>query len=400
MDLHLPNLVSRLLSSQQHILKTIHEDPLLLKNTCPTTGLTIANASKQLFTPTAVHQLYAKGIIYETNPFKLVSLPYIKMYNVGENPNVDVHVATMLTNGSHVVCADKYDGTFIMRTVYKGQVIFSTRGVMETHVTGNKYFKWVRDICAEKYPILLDPTFAPYTPMYFELVGPENQVVTRYPNWDLVLTGGYRAAWYLSTEALNGPGGLAWSIGTITTPASYKVTTSLPEALQAMSDRLAGTDKEGVVIQFECPTTGMVLGRVKAKPKSYIELAKVFHHCSYKRTVELSKALGDYSWEALEAHLKSISTPEELLSEYQEYHRMFAAFVQHCRELLQAILDADQILKDDLKSIWGNLAFKELYRCYAVEAAKAPKNIRDMLFMAMKGRLTLEKVMESQEKNS
>lgn len=63
MELNLQILLDNIKNNQQEILDKIHNDPLLTKRQCPINPeLYVANASKQLFTPTSEHQLY--GLIH------------------------------------------------------------------------------------------------------------------------------------------------------------------------------------------------------------------------------------------------------------------------------------------------------------------------------------------------
>src|SRR5205809_216029 len=82
MELRLDRLLCDLRHGQEVILAAIDADPLLIKRTSG--DLVLANASRELYSPQAQHQLYAKGIVYRRDPYRLVSLPLIKIYNVGE----------------------------------------------------------------------------------------------------------------------------------------------------------------------------------------------------------------------------------------------------------------------------------------------------------------------------
>src|SRR5215203_6033259 len=90
MELRLDRLLAELRERPESILAAIDTDPMLLKRTSG--DLVLANASQALYTPVAQHQLYAKGIVYLRNPYRLVSLPLVKIYNVGER---DVTVADL-----------------------------------------------------------------------------------------------------------------------------------------------------------------------------------------------------------------------------------------------------------------------------------------------------------------
>src|SRR5689334_2310850 len=82
MNLRLDHLLEELRSRGPDILAAIDADPLLIKRQAG--ALVLANGGPLLFTPTASHQLFAKGIVYLREPFELVSLPLVKIYNLGE----------------------------------------------------------------------------------------------------------------------------------------------------------------------------------------------------------------------------------------------------------------------------------------------------------------------------
>ncbi len=86
-DLSFERLMTLIHEEPEAVLRAVHDDPLLLKRT-PVGGafsaLTLSNASKLLFTPDAEHQVFAKGLVYLTDPWRAASIPYLKMYNYGE----------------------------------------------------------------------------------------------------------------------------------------------------------------------------------------------------------------------------------------------------------------------------------------------------------------------------
>src|SRR5262249_20669314 len=88
MNLRLDHLLEELRTRGPDILRAVDADPLPAKKTSGERVL--ANAGPLLFTPQEPHQLYAKGVVYRRDPHELVSLPLIKIYNLGER-DVSVH---------------------------------------------------------------------------------------------------------------------------------------------------------------------------------------------------------------------------------------------------------------------------------------------------------------------
>src|SRR5215208_1473944 len=115
MNLRLDHLLDQLRTNGADILRAIDADPLLLKR--QSGELVLANAGPLLFTPQEPHQLYAKGIVFRRDPYELVSLPLVKIYNLGER-SVSVHDLAGLADepgGSRLHFLHKLDGTLVQR---------------------------------------------------------------------------------------------------------------------------------------------------------------------------------------------------------------------------------------------------------------------------------------------
>src|SRR5262249_24608419 len=130
MELRLDRLLGSLRTECERILAAIDADPLLLKRVAG--DLVLANASKLLFTPVEQHQLFAKGIVYRRDPYRLVSLPLVKIYNVGERAVTATDLAGIAAEpGVRLRFLRKMDGTLIQVFRAGGHVHFSTRGMLE-----------------------------------------------------------------------------------------------------------------------------------------------------------------------------------------------------------------------------------------------------------------------------
>src|SRR3954462_14927342 len=130
MELRLDRLLAHLRQHLPAVLEAIDRDPLLIHR--ESGGLVLANASQYLYTPQEQHQLYAKGIVYQRSPYRLVSLPLIKIYNLGER---DVTVADLaeLANEPNLQLRflRKIDGSLVQVFRLDGRVWFTTRGMIE-----------------------------------------------------------------------------------------------------------------------------------------------------------------------------------------------------------------------------------------------------------------------------
>jgi hypothetical protein len=183
-------------------------DEVLKKDHRPDAGLTLINASKGLPSPKEKHQIPCKGLVVDTTNGKVVSLPYPKMYNFGENQeNITFTDELLKDDEVRVVFPRKEDGTLIQVFYYLGHLCFTTRGVLEGSI-GHKrmtemndassndedsnadFLKIAKDLLAEALKFIdLHVYLADYT-LIFELVCPESRVVTPYgQDRRLILTG-------------------------------------------------------------------------------------------------------------------------------------------------------------------------------------------------------------------
>lgn len=130
-----------------------------------------------------------RGIVLEKGTWNIVYIPFRRFFNYGECPN-----ETMNFNFEKAVVLEKVDGSMCGVWCYKGTWHMSTRGTIDgTGQVGftEMTFKQLFDATvAEFYPefwkrIKLSPNVC-YT---FELVSPENRVVTLYEQRALYLLG-------------------------------------------------------------------------------------------------------------------------------------------------------------------------------------------------------------------
>lgn len=373
MNLSIDSLLKNLNTNLQSILLAIDLDPFLSKRVCPKTGLVIANASKELFTPTKEHQLYAKGIVYKRilnwdereTTYELVSLPYLKIYNYGENQWANKHVSDMLTKevlgyGLSARYTVKYDGTMIQRFVYNGEVYFATRGMIETMVApddeNSRFFKWTREIAEKKYPALLEPNvYVQDSTLLFELVGPENRIITKYDDWDLLLTGvsdvgsfEYLGRYHLQNVSDDFNLSLADEY-------IFDGNMSIEETAKNLNTSLLDSDEEGTVVSFEDIHGLNVYGRIKIKTESYRRLLKLFRNCDMKSVAAMLRGMERYysTWEVFEGDLKLQGNdlfPEELMDQYRQlydrhmnYYRWCTKFVLNIQGLTCSIIDKHRI---------------------------------------------------------
>src|SRR5262249_42093791 len=183
---HLDDLRGDWRARPEEILAAIDRDPLLLRR--ESGPLVLANAGTSLFTPQAPHHLYAKGIVYRRDPYRLVSLPLVKIYNVGERDVTVADLAALSAEGARVRFLRKLDGALVQASRAEGRTWFTTRSMIEGAVPprGDRreegeplradfdYLVTIRRLAERHYPRLLDePASLEGRTLVFELLHPE-----------------------------------------------------------------------------------------------------------------------------------------------------------------------------------------------------------------------------------
>lgn len=408
MNLRLDHLLEELRSRGTDILAAIDADPLLVRRQAG--ALVLANAGALLFTPQEPHQLFAKGIVYRREPFEVVSLPLVKIYNLGER---DVSVADLAglsaEPGARLHFLRKFDGTLIQRFQFGGRVYFTTRGMIEggpaIHVQDEDalertqnfdFLGTARTLAERRYPALCEPRpeFDALT-LVFEFLHPESRVITNYGDrQDLVLLACFdRADWryrtYAEVKALAAAHGLA--VVDEFAPAG----STLAEQIDGLLAAIAGTDQEGTVVTIE--HGHRVVYRVKVKSPDYLRVLKLVVTCTYARTVEMLDANPHWNgWSDLEAHLRGLGreqVPEEVLGFYREHYDAHAAYLGDCERLRGYALELAERLLAEAKAEAGDPPAPRLLRkCFAARAVKLP--LSALLFAAFDGRLDVAGVRQ------
>ncbi len=191
MELRLDRLLAALRDRPEDILGAIDRDPMLLKK--ESGDLVLANASKLLFTPQEEHQLFAKGIVYRRDPYRFVSLPLIKIYNIGER---DVTVAELAGLAAQervrLRFLRKIDGSLVQAFRADGRVWLTTRGMIEgaklrraeAAEEGRIEFDYLgeaRRLAERDLPRLLsDAAALDGRTLVFELIHPGARIITNY----------------------------------------------------------------------------------------------------------------------------------------------------------------------------------------------------------------------------
>lgn len=399
MELRLDRLLAKLRDHPVAILEAIDRDPLLLKR--ESGSLVLANASQALYTPQQEHQLYAKGIVYQRNPYRLVSLPLIKIYNLGERDVTLAELTALMAEPNvHLRFPRKIDGSLIQVFRHDDRVWFTTRGAIEgtswrsSREDGDEfdYLGSARRLAVERYPRLLDDAelLAERT-LIFELIHPLAKKVTNYgERADLILLASldrHRLAYAPYPQVV----ALAERYGLTVVDALAPSGSTPAEQIDSLLNSLAGTDQEGSVLHFE--NDAEVIYRVKVKSPDYLRLMRIMAECTYDNLVAVMDANPHLqSWQDVETVLRARGRdemPEEILILYRPHYERFAAYLADCDRLRQWATQTHAELDRQL----GGRAGKDLktYRkSYAARATAFPH--ANLLFAALDGRLDRQRM--------
>ena len=406
MNLRLDHLLDDLRTNGDAILRAIDADPLLVKR--QSGALVLANAGGALFTPQQPHQLYAKGIVYTREPLALVSLPLVKIYNLGEKGVSTADLAGIAAGpgNARLHFLRKLDGTLLQRFQHAGRVYFTTRGMIEggpsygsydedapERARGFDFLGTARQLAQAAYPALCEarPEFENLT-LVFEFLHPETRVITNYgTREDLVLLAcfdraEFRYRTFAEVKELAAAHGLAHVDEFVPAGAT------LGEQIEALLASIAGTDQEGTVITIE--HDHRVVYRVKVKSPDYLRVLKLVVTCTYARTVEMIDAHPEWAgWGDVEAHLRSLGreqVPEEVLGFYREHYDAFAAYRADCERLRAWAQARGAEVRAEAEAEAGTGNDRLLRKCFAARAVKSP--LKALLFAAFDGALDVAAV--------
>lgn len=393
MNLRLDTLLARLRHDEAGLLAAIDADPLLLKKTSG--DLVLANPSLELYTPQIEHQLFAKGIVYQRNPYRLVSLPLVKIYNLGEREVTVGDLAGILTEpGVRLHFLRKLDGSLIQTFAHDGRLWLTTRGTIEGMTRGPASigFDFIgtgRKLLQRQAPELVaEPSKLQGRTLVFELLHPGDAHITRYgEREELVLIGAFdrRRMAYLGYGPLRE---LATELGLSIVDDFSPPGATLADQIEGLLMSLRGTDQEGSVLTFEAG--GEVIYRVKVKTPDYLKLLRAMALCSYERAAEILEVEPNLTaWEQFETHLRGLGSeaiPEEVMPFYRPHFDRYRAFEAGCVELRDWAIGRLATVRAELDPALaqGTPAFRK-----AFAAAVIGRPGKTLLFAALDGKLDL-----------
>lgn len=336
MNLDLDYLTQKL-RNPEAILKAIDNDPMLAKRQNPQ-GLVIANATAGLFTPLEEHQLYAKGIVYRRDPYRLVSLPLIKMYNHGEKDFVQDITLKCLEEGLPMVMPFKEDGFLAQFFEWEDKVYCTTRSILEGVDLGIDFDPVYIDMIYENADgtPLLDPKVVAGKTIICEAIHPNcHSGVTKYGvRKDLVVIAifDHVSLEYWSTHRVND-----WALShNLSFPETLATRwEDVEDTIQKLSTR--SDIPEGGVVCFE--KEGRIVHRVKMKTQEWFRITMMMRNCTLRETfghLWSNPELKDW-----ETYLGFLRERDLVVEEIEDrYHEFFDSYVTWVFDALDRVRDA------------------------------------------------------------
>lgn len=243
---------------------------------------------------------------------RTVSQGFGKFFNMGQGPDglrVDIDdVVSAIRAGKRVVATLKYDGSCLIRSVYRDKVIFRTRGSFsfEHH-----------DAAAEelaaftaKYPKLSDPEWQKDKSLLFEWVTPLNQIVIKYQTPELHLIGavhhGHRHITHLRYLLVSELQEIAQESG-IKMVENFEIA-SVGDWYNFYHEVIQSREIEGYVLRVQDEQR-----LVKVKSEPYLAKHSLKAQLSFRKLVDLWLCSSDRSSELIVKQLEALYDEEVVM---------------------------------------------------------------------------------------
>lgn len=246
---------------------------------------------------------------------RVVSCSWKKFGNFGEFLAETDALKQALADGGLVRFTHKEDGSLCIRSVVDGQVVMRTRGTMsggESDDGSETYGEKFRRVAAAKYPKLLDPTWMPDVSLLLEYIAPDNAVVVRYKEEDLVFLGGVDHA---------DPSIIPWhDVTMIAFLGGLRLVElkELPSDPAKLLEEVKEWRTEGVVARCDGDQVF-----VKVKSAWYLANHRMKYSMKYKTIVEFVGLSGVTSEDELVARLREYDYDFEVVEGGREFYRRY-----------------------------------------------------------------------------
>lgn len=209
-----------------------------------------------------------------------ISLGFKKFFNWGESPQLDY---TPFSMGGGVEVLEKRDGSLLIVSQYKGQLIHRTRGTFDASKLDNGFeIELLKKRFPQAFELDVDENGTANYSLLYEWETPNNQIVIRHEELNLVLIGGVRHEdySYFTQKELDE---LALKKG-LARPETFKFD-SVKEMLNSVS---LWKGREGVVVYSK---GGQTMRKIKAE--DYLRIHRLKSELSStKRLIEFYVSAG------------------------------------------------------------------------------------------------------------
>ena len=315
--------------------------------------LTIYNNSKSNNTFSNPIIRLAKGIVFDSNG-NMISMPYNKFFNYGENKETADVVSDMISNNMSMRVAEKLDGTLIHTFLHNGCVRVATRGVIEE----NEFCQKVRECYmpsiehCDRYVYI------------WELIDPISKVLVPYTDYGLYLTGIFDKE---SNSHLSIPRVIEFAKENNLKHAKYIDAVTDFDKVKEYIDSIEFN--EGVVVSFE--DEDFAYYKVKIKSSQYLTALKAMYSYNPDSVEDAYKMFGkkiyfdkwesvDDDWDEFFNKMLSSYVPEEIVMQYKDtFYKMYEiaakessltndviCYVDNCVKYTKKKFDRKQFAKD------------------------------------------------------
>jgi hypothetical protein len=312
---------------------------------------------------------WLRSVVVNDDGF-VVSCSWPKFGNFGEFLKDTNILENKLANNGVVRYTHKEDGSLCIRYVVDNKVIMRTRGTLfggfaedDQESFGDRFKK----VAQEKYPILLDPNFMTDRSLLFEYVAPNNVVVIRYKEEDLVFLG-----FIMHNDLHIG----SWSeLECLANDNNLNLVKlhDLPRDPLQLLEEIKTWKEEGIVAR--CNDDKVL---VKVKSAHYLANHRMKFSMNYPTMVEFIEGSRIETEQQLIEDLQKCNYDWEIIECAKDFYQMY----NMASKIKDDALKKAQELHDDFKLNHLNdqedkIATKKRY---AMIACSQEKNIRSMMF--------------------
>lgn len=325
-----------------------------------------------------------------------------KFMNFGEskeesgNFNKIDRTITQAISNHNALLTLKEDGSLIIRSVYKGEVIIRTRG--SSKISDSENFKENReeilDLINKKYRILLDPSFLSSLDLFFEYISPKNPIIIKYEEPELI----FLHAKERKTQQL-----VNWDkLDDIANNYGFKLVPIVKELNEAKSAQELKSIINKLENEGSWPHEGVVVRSPegymsKIKGDEYLKQHKIKSHFNYGFLVEICETNNINDLNTLKQFLiDNYNADWEILSGLED---MFNEYIIRKNKFNQLIKDSREYVENWLiNNVSEDMTPKEIKKKFAIEIKDIPSDLRFTLFMMFGNKISNEDISRGLEK--